>query len=104
MVFRPSGIIELVNNDQSEATMREIAASEAKTHLLRLLDEVEQGETIIITRHGKRIACLEPAGKRQDEIAGAITRIRQLAKQRREEYGPVSVEEILSARDAGRKY
>jgi prevent-host-death family protein len=30
--------------------MREIQASEAKTHLPRLLDEVERGETLIITR------------------------------------------------------
>ena len=33
--------------------MREVQASEAKTHLPQLLDEVEHGETIVITRHGK---------------------------------------------------
>ena len=35
---------------------REVQASEAKTHFARLLDEVERGETIIITRHGQAIA------------------------------------------------
>ena len=36
--------------------MREVQASEAKTHLPRLLDDVEGGETLVITRHGKAIA------------------------------------------------
>ena len=40
--------------------MREIQASEAKTHLPQLLDEIERGESIIITRHGRRIARLIP--------------------------------------------
>jgi prevent-host-death family protein len=31
---------------------REVRASETKTHLPQLLDEVERGETIVITRHG----------------------------------------------------
>ena len=40
--------------------MREVQASDAKTHLPRLLDDVEAGETIVITRHGKPIARLVP--------------------------------------------
>ena len=40
--------------------MREIQASEAKTHLPQLLDEIERGESIIITRHGRAIARLIP--------------------------------------------
>jgi len=34
--------------------MREIQASEAKAHLASLLDEVERGETVVITRHAHR--------------------------------------------------
>jgi len=33
--------------------MREIQASDAKTHLPQILDEVERGETVVITRHGR---------------------------------------------------
>ena len=33
--------------------MREVQATEAKAHLAQLLSEVEHGETIAITRHGK---------------------------------------------------
>ena len=40
--------------------IKEVGAFEAKTHLSRLLDEVEKGERIYITRHGKRIAELAP--------------------------------------------
>jgi prevent-host-death family protein len=40
--------------------MREIQASEAKVHLAQLLDEVEPGATLIITRHGYRIGRMVP--------------------------------------------
>ncbi len=56
--------------------MRTVGAYEAKTHLPRLLQAVEQGETIVITRHGKEVAHLVPPpgnGSRDDFIA-AIAR------------------------------
>jgi antitoxin (DNA-binding transcriptional repressor) of toxin-antitoxin stability system len=34
--------------------MRELQASEAKTHLVRLLDGVERGETSVLTGHGRQ--------------------------------------------------
>ena len=36
--------------------MRTIGAFEAKTHLSNLLDMVENGEDVVITRHGKPVA------------------------------------------------
>lgn len=73
----------------------------AKAHLPRLLDEVERGETLIITRHGRPIARLSPeVDRRQEEIDRAIASIREL----RRRTGRITVEEILSARDEGRKY
>jgi prevent-host-death family protein len=38
----------------------EIGAYEAKTHLARLLDEVEAGASITITRNGRAVARLTP--------------------------------------------
>ena len=35
-----------------------VGAYDAKTHLPRLLDEVEQGATVTITRHGRPVARL----------------------------------------------
>lgn len=80
--------------------MREIQASEAKVHLPQLLDDVEHGETLIITRHGRRIARIIPESDRhQEEIDRAMAGIRELRKRA----GKVSVHELLSARDEGRK-
>lgn len=40
--------------------MAKVGAYEAKTHLPALLERVERGEQITITRHGKPIARLVP--------------------------------------------
>lgn len=39
-------------------TARTIGSYEAKTHLPRLLDEVERGATFVITKHGRPVARL----------------------------------------------
>jgi prevent-host-death family protein len=61
--------------------MREIGAFEAKTKLSALLDLVEAGEEIVITRRGKPVARLVsavPAFDR-DKARGAAARIRERA-------------------------
>jgi prevent-host-death family protein len=81
--------------------MREIQASEAKARLPQLLDDVERGETLIITRHGRAIARIVPeANRRQEEVDRALASIRELRKRTLK----VSIEEILSAKEEGRKY
>jgi len=42
------------------STADTFGAFDAKTHLSRLLDRVERGETITITRHGVPVARLVP--------------------------------------------
>jgi prevent-host-death family protein len=80
--------------------MREIEASEAKVHLLQLLDEVERGETVVITRHGRPIARIVPViDQRQEEIDKALAGIRRL----RRRTGRISADELLSARNEGRR-
>jgi prevent-host-death family protein len=81
--------------------MREVQASAAKTHLPQLLDEVERGETIVITRHGRRIARIVPeADRRREEIEAAMREIKRLRKH----MPKLTVEEILAARHEGHKY
>ena len=81
--------------------MREIQASEAKTHLPQLLDDVERGETLIIKRHGRRIARIVPdVDRRQEEIDKALAGIRELRKRT----GRIKLKELLSARDEGRRF
>ncbi len=48
--------------------MSEIGAYEARTHLAKLLDRVEQGERFVITRHGRAVAELTPVGNRDERI------------------------------------
>ena len=80
--------------------MREIQASEAKVHLPQLLDDVERGETLIIKRHGRRIARIVPeVDRRQEEIDKALAGIQALRKRT----GRITSRELVSARDEGRK-
>lgn len=82
--------------------MREIGSTEAKTRLPELLRAVEHGETVAITRHGKRVAHLVPV-RTEDRArrAKAVERFRQ----RRAGWKPVdfSTEEILAARHEGHR-
>jgi prevent-host-death family protein len=81
--------------------MREIPASEAKTHLPRLLGDVERGETIIITRHGRPIARLVPEdAMREEEIAKVLADLDDLRKT----MPALTLDEILSARHEGHNY
>ena len=80
--------------------MTTVTAYEAKTHLPRLLRAAARAETVIITRHGKPVAQLGPVqDRRREEIAEVIERMKRARAQR----PSVSVEEILAARDEGRK-
>ena len=62
--------------------MKQVGVYDAKTHLAALLDEVERGETITITRHGRPVARLTPVeGTRRrrsvDELIEQVRRERQ---------------------------
>jgi prevent-host-death family protein len=82
--------------------MRRIGALEAKNRLGSLLDLVEQGEEIVITRHGRPVARLVPEAPARDRDAAkaAVERIRARARGRSS--GPISVAEWIQFRDEGR--
>jgi prevent-host-death family protein len=44
----------------------------AKTHLSRLIDQVNAGEEIVITRHGRPVARLVPAAAAQPRKPGLL--------------------------------
>jgi prevent-host-death family protein len=80
--------------------MREVPASEAKMRLPRLLDAVERGETVIISRHGRAIARLVPeTERRQHEIDAALASIGAI----RRRTSPITLEELLAARHEGHR-
>lgn len=85
--------------------MKTVQASEAKTHLLRLLDEVEKGETVLITRHGKPVARLvAEATDRKAKTKEAIEGFRALRAELAKTMEPLTIEEILAMRHEGHKY
>ncbi|MDQ7840641.1 MAG: type II toxin-antitoxin system prevent-host-death family antitoxin [bacterium] len=52
--------------------MRTIGSYEAKTHLPRLLEEVQQGEAIIISKHGVPVAMLVPVPESRRRNPGRV--------------------------------
>ena len=83
--------------------MREIQATEAKARLAELLRAVETGETVAITRRGKRVAHLIPApGRERDRRKEAVARFRE--GRRRWRRIDVSTDEILAARHEGHRW
>jgi prevent-host-death family protein len=81
----------------------EVGAFEAKNTLGSLLDRVENGEEIVITRHGKPVARLVPNAVRIDraQVEAAFQRIRERA--RRLGGGKFDWEEVKALRDEGRR-
>lgn len=75
--------------------MREVQASDAKAHLPSLLDDVERGEAVVITRYGKPIARIVPEpDDRQERIGRVMAEIDEFRKTTPR----IPLEEILSSR------
>lgn len=61
--------------------MQSIGAFQAKTHFSALLEQVEKGEQIIITKHGHAVAKLVPVTDFNPErIHNAIQRLQQFSQ------------------------
>jgi prevent-host-death family protein len=79
--------------------MASVGAFEAKTHFSSLLERVEKGEHIIITRHGKPVAKLVPAtGIDAQVVDETIAQLKDFAKG--QTLGGLSVREL---REEGRR-
>ena len=80
--------------------MYEIGTLEARNSFSALLERVEKGEEITITRHGKPVARLVPAKVRDvekaREAAAALRAIRAQART-----GPESLKDLINM---GRRY
>jgi len=91
----------------NHSNLREVGAFEAKNTLGTLLDRVESGEEIVITRHGKPVARLVPNASYTDQnkARAAFERMRERARQlAKENPGRPAFdwEEIKKLRDEGR--
>jgi prevent-host-death family protein len=82
--------------------MVEVGAFEAKNKLSALLDRVEKGEEIVITRHGRPVAKLVPTngGVDRSQARAALQRMRDRAVQAG--LGAFDWEALKADRDASR--
>jgi prevent-host-death family protein len=79
--------------------MKEVGIYEAKTQLPRLVSEVERGESVTITRHGKPVARLVPLRARERSVDEVIEEIRKFRKGNR--LDGISIRELI---EEGRRH
>jgi prevent-host-death family protein len=79
--------------------MKQVGAYDAKTHLSRLLDEVERGETVTITRHGRPVAKLVSVRANQRSVEEAIEAVREFRKHHSQ--GGLKIKDLI---EEGRRY
>jgi prevent-host-death family protein len=84
--------------------MRSIAATELKAKLSAILGDVERGEIIDVTRHGKAIARIYPAkdNERRKRVLKAMEDMEALRKSRPPT--GLTIEDILKMRHEGHRY
>jgi prevent-host-death family protein len=83
-------------NRLDHCDMKEIGAFEAKSRFGQLLDWVESGEEVIITRRGKAVARLTApeAAFNRERARGAATRIR--ARRKGVTLGGLSLKDLIN--------
>jgi len=84
--------------------MKHVGIFDAKTNLSALVEEVEKGGSVVITRHGKPVAKLVPAQPEltKEEIARRRKAIETLRKIAREINVKATPEEIKAWINEGR--
>jgi prevent-host-death family protein len=90
--------------DEITTSAMTIGAYDAKTRLSELLDRVEKGEQIVITRHGRPVARLVPEGRHDTvEALAALDRITARRKALAARGVHITQAEIRALREEGRR-
>jgi antitoxin (DNA-binding transcriptional repressor) of toxin-antitoxin stability system len=90
----------------SHAHATRIDAEDAPARLAELLDRVERGEEIVMTRDGRPVARLSRTGPEHDRAAAraAADALMKLREEIADEAGaPFTLADILALRDEGRR-
>ena len=82
--------------------MDQVSVFDAKNKLSALLQRVERGGEVTITRRGKAVAKLVPAGP-STRALGAVQRLRALRESIAARGGRLSVADLKALRDEGRR-
>jgi len=82
-----------------------IGIYEAKTHFAQLIERVERGERVIITKRGKAVAEVRPPADApsSDEFERAIARLEECRRNRPGRRRALTAAEIVAARSEGRR-
>jgi prevent-host-death family protein len=75
--------------------MREFGSFEAKNKFANLLDQVERGDEVVITRRGKPVAKLVPYRKAAGESHAAAAAARILARSKKVELGDLELKDLI---------
>ena len=83
--------------------MREVGIFDARNSFSALLERVEKGEEITITRHGKAVARLVPvfAPRDVEKARAAVAAIRELRKQVKPDPEGLTIHDYI---EMGRRY
>lgn len=82
--------------------MKSVGSFYAKTHFAQLLEEINKGEKIIITKHGKSIAMLSPLEEdiSENKVKIALKKMQEIRKKIRKK---TTLADILKMKEEGRK-
>ncbi|MFN3673970.1 MAG: type II toxin-antitoxin system Phd/YefM family antitoxin [Bosea sp. (in: a-proteobacteria)] len=89
-----------------------VGAFEAKTKFSELLDRVAGGEEVVVTRRGKTVARIVPEGlpdaeaerkAREAKAVEVLADIRRVREMLRDQGVHFTVDDIIAARDEGRR-
>lgn len=80
--------------------MKHVGSYEAKTHFPQLLDSVERGEVVVITRRGRPAARLVPVSGEPSDVPAAVAALRAFARQHRTRLRGISYRDLI---DDGRR-
>jgi len=84
-----------------DPTEHSMGAFEAKTHFSEVLNRVERGETITITRHGRPVAKIVPEDQHnRDRALDALRRLKSL----RGTVQGVGIDELIESIHAEHRY
>ena len=80
--------------------MKHVGSYEAKTHLPQLLDSVERGEVVVITRRGRPAARLVPVSLADADPATAIAALQDFGRRHRGRLRGIPIRDLI---DDGRR-
>jgi prevent-host-death family protein len=76
--------------------MKHVGSYEAKTHLPALLDAVERGETVIITRRGRPTARLTPLSASTSDSAAAVEQFMVYSRKQNRKLRGIAIRSLIN--------